>query len=561
MPAINTLYKQLISVVFFAILSLHCHSQSKVPNKQLKFNINSQQWLFENDNEIFILKQSNNFEQLEHDMIFVESKNNGFRIPTSNELELLINNIVKLPNEKVKKKCPKVYYCTDDVMKNLRNLDFDAAADFYSAIGARSILGLFKHPHTCNNCINWNKTYRSKVACHKCKEMGVYYCGKALSCPICSGKGFYYKDSDPEKLTFLDFLEKKNLKREETYLYYNNANDFGIYSVNSKTNYNNIKSLKSFSNRNIGVLLVNGNARIEKEINQKKQEDAAKTSYIIQLIQNENIEEAKSEINQLNFPEKFPHFSLLLEKEDSISVRKINKFLSINESENAARIYNKLNNKKEGLKDIIQQSLNKKYSSDTVPLNENVLNELISLNSSKFSNFEKGEYEFIVSRDGSILFLIDDLIVNLNKPSGNISNYIRIEGFENIHQTSKGKVTVNKIKNPTSDERMVASTLRLVKRKNNGKVYKVSVLNNGVFHSKKNVSYSPNIPKNKFWIIQDFNVKTIVNGREISETNTTEKLKEGKFSKRIPKIISRVTIFASGTFWLLLRAVEYSKIP
>jgi hypothetical protein len=296
--------------------------------------------------------------------------------------------------------------------------------------------------------------------------------------------------------------------------------------------------------------------------NEKKEDDKAITNKIIENIKNDKFEEALKEFDLLSFPNEFPseYRKLLNDKRDASNLKKIQEYLSNKQPDEAAKTYNVLYTKNADLKSNIQNALNQKYQNDTASLNTRILEQLIELNKDKLADLKAGKHTLLVSPDGK-LSIIGNQNLLLNQPQRNVAETKEIEGFNLILLPSKAILNIETKKTMLDHKDILVSTNKIIKQKRNGVLYKVNYLTNGIYHEDVHVTYSSNVPKGKYLITQDALTKFYVNGSETFEKKTQDIIEEGKFSKRIPTIITRTTILTSGIFWGALRAIEYLRIP
>jgi hypothetical protein len=301
--------------------------------------------------------------------------------------------------------------------------------------------------------------------------------------------------------------------------------------------------------------------RIELE-NQKRAADKAITNKVIENIKNDKLDEALKEFNLLSFPDEFPseYRKLLNDKQDASNLKKIQEYLSNKQPDEAAKTYNFLNTKNADLKSNIQNALNQKYQNDTASLNTRILEQLIELNKDKLTDLKAGKHTLLVSPEGK-LSIIGNQSLLLNQPQRNVAESKEIEGFNVIRLPSKAILNIDIKKTMLEHKDIFVSTNKIIKQKRNGVLYKVNYLNNSIYHEDVRVTYSSDVPKGKYWITQDALTKFYVNGSETIEKKTKDKIEEGKFSKRIPTIITKTTIFTSGLFWCTLRTIEFLRIP
>jgi hypothetical protein len=79
--------------------------------------------------------------------------------------------------------------------------------------------GLLKEyidPQECQNCVDWNESYRSKVACHVCKDtrLKAYRRTRTITCKYCKGTG---RDFEEER-RMKEFGDKKRILSSNSYV-------------------------------------------------------------------------------------------------------------------------------------------------------------------------------------------------------------------------------------------------------------------------------------------------------------------------------------------------------
>jgi hypothetical protein len=274
--------------------------------------------------------------------------------------------------------------------------------------------------------------------------------------------------------------------------------------------------------------------------NRKRDAEKAITNKIIENIKNDKLEEALKEFPSLSFPDEFPseYSKLLKEKQDANNLKKIQEYLSNKLPDEAAKIYNSLNKKNPDLKSDIQNALNQKYQNDTASLNTRILEQLIELNKDKLAALTAGKNTLVVSQDGKTSILGNQSL-SLNQPQRNVSEIKEIEGFNLIRLPSKAVLNVELKKTPGVNKNILVSTNKMVRQKRNGTLYQVNTLNIGIYDKEVPVTFSSDVPKGSYWITQDAITHVYINGSEIIQKETKDKIEEGKLSKRVPKQIWR----------------------
>ena len=554
--------------LLYLLNTFYIFSQIENKNDLTNVNINGVDWLFESNNYLNKLNLED-FDSIDEKiMIEYENKFINYRIPTLTEINQLYNQDVNLPDGKIKKKCKETYTCSsidktgmlllrdnlyaEQSLNVLMNLTFSEA-------GWIPKNKKYKHPHVCNNCKDWSENYKAKVPCTRCKDERVLYCGKTVTCPICNGKGFRMEDTKGETLSFENYLKKQNLKNNRFYLFYNNPKEYGIYDTKFHIIYNN-KYNNNLEINSIGVILVKGSKRIEKEIIELNKQDELKTLEILDFINSNDFENARINIKLLNFPKKFPYQNKLNSKEDSLLLNQIKILLSEKKFDSAIEKYDVLNlqETKNELKREIQITLSDYYKTFEKPFSNEQLINIINELKFTLSKLSPGNHQISTDSDGKIT--IDSSPTGLKmlpftKSLGQNGEFI-------VNTSSVGSIKIEETSKNNGPELILVSTNKAIYKTGKGKLYKKVFLGQRLlFHQIVSVTVNGDVPKNKYRFAQPLIVKTTANGIEINSRLENEILSEQKFKSRVLTISSRALSISGSIFFIVRRIYENSLIP
>jgi hypothetical protein len=459
------------------------------------------------------IKNLQNFDIVDF-ILTMESRNNGFRIPKSDEVKNIIEYKKIFPKGTTRQTCDNTFCRTYRCVKP------DGFMYYNLALGAEGKEPT--HPHYCNNCSNWNVEYRRKTACHKCKDEGWTFCGKTLACPRCDGRGYVIKETEEKILVFNDILEDNNIQNCKSYFYYDSPIDYGLYLTSGTK----IKLIGTIHQDNIGLILVEGQHDIEQEFlllkEKQKNEDQNAIIVVRRLLSQSNITEA-------------------IEKYDA---------LNLQETKNA--FYNEM-----------QLALSEHYKTVDQPFKDEQLAKIINDNKTAFNKLSLGIYKLTSDSEGNLSIEGRELGIKsapLTKTLGSNNQFI-------VNTSASGNIRIEQTINHIGGEKILVSTKKTIYQTAKGRLYKKVFLGGpGAFidlvdHRQINVTIKEDIPRNKYQLVQPIIVRTTANGIEIISKNENKLLFEEKFKNRALVVSSRALLIAGGLFFGALRIYEYSRIP
>jgi hypothetical protein len=248
-------------------------------------------------------------------------------------------------------------------------------------------------------------------------------------------------------------------------------------------------------------------------------------------------------IKKLNFPEKYPMYDDYLKLENRVKnyediklKNKIDSLLILNDSKSALDLYNKINfyETRNVLKPKLEKSLTEYYKQNPKEFSKSELNEFISKYNTVFKTVNPGIHTLKIDTDGTVF--IDEITINqksdvffLNLGTNLSIPSIKKADFELVQKEEN----IDKERFTTSSTREISKTIK-------GDYYKVNYFTYSLFfHNHINTTLNSELPKNTYQIVQPIKVSKYINDKLISEEVKSKVIKEGKFKKRIGKIILR----------------------
>jgi hypothetical protein len=439
----------------------------------------------------------------------VESENEGYKIPSSQEIEEFLNMKKIIPAGKAKEECKKYITC---------NFIETAGILFVSSITGFEP----SHPHLCKHCKDWSDEYRRKVGCSVCKDNRWSYCGKKANCPICDGKGYKLVNTEEKVVDIYGILRKKGFNTYSVFLYYNSPTDFGYYKVYSGTSGYKIKhtsnSIKYHGET--GLFLKTGNHNIKEEIDKYYVDTRAK---------------------------------------DLSLIEEIRKLISENAYESAFQTYNEIT-LKESLAQIaleLKTNFSKYYSTFEQPFDNDQISKIINENKGVFAILAPGNFRITSDSEGNLSVDGRTLGINmtpLTKTLGNNNQF-------SVNTSAGGSIKIEQTASNNGIEQILVSTEKQVYQTRKGKLYKKVFLGKGMLDQNVTVTFQGDIPKNRYRKVQPQTIHTIANGIKIATINENKLLFEGKFHNRALVVSSRALLLSGGLFVSGLRIYEYSLIP
>lgn len=251
--------KQCIFTVVLFLVSNNIHVQNNFKNVMLN----------EIEGKIYSFEQNQSSLNPPTSFIKDVSLNRDYRITNSEEILALIQSEYKTSPKEIKKKCIKTLQCREYSIFEEGGLEM-----FAQTVGAVFTNGKAKHPHLCS-CNNWTIEYKNKVACHKCKDERVRYCGQNFNCFTCNGKGYTIEEEEGEKnLSLNEFLDSEyEIEKTDFFIYYNSPTDFGYLSGMNKINlavgsFNILRIREIYDENSIKCIAIKKPNHINKELSQ-----------------------------------------------------------------------------------------------------------------------------------------------------------------------------------------------------------------------------------------------------------------------------------------------------
>ena len=196
-------------------------------------------------------------------------------------------------------------------------------------------------------------------------------------------------------------------KNEVIFFYFNSLTDFGLYDVK---NLNKI-ALPAY-NSEFEVAILAGEQQIESSIKKHKifqEEDNKVSTVILKTIKDCDFTKARNQISKLNFPDKFPYYTDLKNKEDSVLISKIGlDLINISPIEAANKFKDLDRGHKEfkRLKEEIQNSLNEYSKNVKDTINKQAFDKFVKENAESLTQLPLGKH--ILKSNNNGRYLIDN---------------------------------------------------------------------------------------------------------------------------------------------------------
>ncbi len=489
-------------------------------------------------------------------LLNVEKNNYGFHIPTSSELFLFGRSSIIFPERKVK--CDKKSLTCKEINNVFIFADYLGTSDESDNKNIWKIL--LSHSHPCPNCESASKEY--KKICPKCKGTNKNFCNKSIKCPKCNGTG-------SATLASKKIAINEVFKNEVIFFYFNSLTDFGLYDVK---NLNKI-ALPAY-NSEFEVAILAGEQQIESSIKKHKifqEEDNKVSTVILKTIKDCDFTKARNQISKLNFPDKFPYYTDLKNKEDSVLISKIGlDLINISPIEAANKFKDLDRGHKEfkRLKEEIQNSLNEYSKNVKDTINKQAFDKFVKENAESLTQLPLGKH--ILKSNNNGRYLID-----------NNTEKIYVGKLEQISELKYGDFVV-KIPSEKSFEittniektgNWIYATRQwrnLYKNNYNNKLYRREFKNCSSFAT----VYDRKCPRNRVFVIQPQKYVThietsfdkpyaenfsIAIAEEQAEPKIMEKIKiHRKF--HIGTLGMMTILMAVPSYWLISRKLEIKNI-
>ncbi len=424
--------RKIISVISIVLLSFQvCFSQSvrfeSIVVNGAKIKFDNVEWKFQKE-ESFTRSNLDPSDSADiiNLLLNVEKNNPGFHIPTSTELFLMNKGTATYPETKIK--CNKKFFSCKEINNGGWSILLEPGADPRDAA-----LFLFNHRHPCKNCQSASKEY--KKICPVCKgtNQSKSYCNKLEKCPKCKGTGYYFseeqkvpsgfvlhtlgkEDEDKQNMLFairpanslsVEIPWTKLLSVNDVFFYFNSISDFGLYDIKNSYKLSLLDYPVKFE-----VAILAGEQQIESSIKKHKifqEEDNKVSTVILKTIKDCDFTKARNQISKLNFPDKFPYYADLKNKEDSVLISKIGlDLINISPIEAANKFKDLDRGHKEfkRLKEEIQNSLNEYSKNVKDTINKQAFDKFVKENAESLTQLPLGKH--ILKSNNNGRYLIDN---------------------------------------------------------------------------------------------------------------------------------------------------------
>jgi hypothetical protein len=457
------------------------------------------------------------------DVIFYE--NSDFHIPSSSEISKIVNSTYTIPSKKIKEKCDKTYTCS----RSDKSFIINASAKLYFALGLSNYKN-FSHPHKCSNCLTWSDEYKRKVACHKCKDERLTFCGKTVVCPVCNGKGFnLVTENEKNNLTYSEYLDGNNIKIKDWVFYYDNPKDFGYFNIQElkKISFNS----ESFFSTYYDVLFSTSLLLLEGGWSVKKMHE----DYVLQL-----------------------------EKKDQVFKVQIDSLLELNNYSKAANLYSELNYKSKEYYDKIKKNIVKnnmnfenQYAHDFI---------LISDNKAYFDSLNIGIYTYKIDTLGNV-YTLDNIKIDKLKAIPYYKYYGLYSEFNiNVNSTLNVKIELTYNLTPNQSERVQTSDGSLIGLNCfRTKYFKMKLLKGSYLHWTGSrytfkTERNSNLSRKEIVWVEKRTVNKNCNSIKLYSYDEDVIVKKLELSNRRFSAISKSALLFSGLSWSIFRILENKKI-
>jgi hypothetical protein len=287
----------------------------------------------------------------------------------------------------------------------------------------------------------------------------------------------------------------------------------------------------------------------EKANYEKEQHDIKKYSSILQLINNDNYAEAKSEVHKLNFPGKFPYLIELHKKEDVFLKTQIKNLLAEEKIDEAIQRYDALNlqETKNELKSEMQLALSGFYKAFEQSFDNNQISKIINENKVPLAKLSPGYHKITSDSEGNLS--VDG--VPIGTKTSPLTKLLGRNHQFSANTAGGGEINIEQKIANEGREQMLVSTKKTIYQLGFKGYFKKGFLKNSLEHYHTasrfyDVIYDSSIKKNRYRIMQPQLVRIYANGYEISVKKRNEFIAEEKFKSRAVVVIIRSIILFGG---------------
>lgn len=162
----------------------------------------------------------------------------NWKVPSKEEWSSLSQNKYHIKEKKERKSCNPYVKCEIESLTSgdpmglglkMKEIEFTLAFAMHKD-KQKAWDETFGIGHLCENCMDWNQEYSSKVACDKCKDERVLFCGKQHLCKRCDGNGFYFVKHEEKNVNLFNYYKENNEELAFDGVYYKGEYSDGIYS-------------------------------------------------------------------------------------------------------------------------------------------------------------------------------------------------------------------------------------------------------------------------------------------------------------------------------------------
>ena len=294
----------------------------------------------------------------------------------------------------------------------------------------------------------------------------------------------------------------------------------------------------------------------EKKILAEKAAAIEKSKYIeIEKLRNDyKYEQAVMVYNTLTNPDQYMNIKKLESDYAKERLKIIQNAINQDKIDSAIFYYNqiKLNSAKSMILVDVQISLNDKLKNSVVTLNKQEANNLILEHKNVFRNLTNGDHKLHLKSNGEIF--IDSILIGKTKQVHR--TFLGANNEFEIQQAGQYIFEVTVDSTDFSTVKIITgSNEAIFKHPKNG-YYKSGFLKKGRFQSPVKTTYSEELNKNEYHIVQPTIIRKMIDGQVINEEIVDVFKYRGKFKRRALNVSVKLASILSCVSWGALRVYE-----
>jgi hypothetical protein len=187
-------------------------------------------------------------------------------------------------------------------------------------------------------------------------------------------------------------------------------------------------------------------ARRTEEQRIKQEEDKTTKMIVESYLNNNNLDAAITEFNKMHYVDNTLESRIDSEikkrnlEEDSKRIESIESMLSSNQVDLSVEEFKKLHYNNDNIKQKVQNAIIQNYEKQTLVLQPDILNKIISENKKSFTNIYDGQYKMVLTKDGSVSAQSLESSTKIEICSN--KSYLKKDGFE-FPATYSGDLTIS----------------------------------------------------------------------------------------------------------------------